>query len=102
MHHASGSKPVVPAYGLTSRCVQYAAGTPSSTGCCQRQDVKRTNPVDCGAAGVEPPVAVGASSAGLSLGGPIGPSLKLDANGFLQRAERANFFGCDQRQRIAR
>src|SRR4030095_2734723 len=103
MHHASGSNPVVPAYGLTSRCVQKAAGTPSSTGCCHRHEVKRTNPVDCGADGVGvPSVVVGVTSAGSSLGGPMGPLLKLDANAFLQRAERANLFGCDKRQRVAR
>jgi tetratricopeptide (TPR) repeat protein len=57
-------------------------------------EVKRTNPVDCGAEGVGvPSVVVGVASAGSSLGGPMGPLLKLDANGFLQRAERANLFG---------
>ncbi len=72
-------------------------------GCCHRHEVKRTNPVDCGAEGVEvPSVVVGVTSAGSSLGGPMGPLLKLDANGFLQRAERANFFGSDQRQRAPR
>ena len=46
-HQASASNPVVPAYGFTSRCVQNAV-FPSSAGCCQRHEPKRTNAADCG------------------------------------------------------
>jgi hypothetical protein len=97
----------------------------SSFGCCQRHERKRTHAADCGTSdvagapigGAVAAVAVGASTVVLVSEGfdAIGVSaayawpegwneslLKLYANGFLQRAERAQFLGSDQRQRAPR
>ena len=111
MHHALGSKPVVPAYGFTSRCVQNSVLLESSFGYCHRQDRNRTNAADSGTSEVAG--AAAAAGEGLDDGpGDIGEGdsrssavvgsrllLKLYANGFLQRLEGAQFFGGDQRQR---
>ena len=101
-HQAAASKLVVPAYGLTSRCEQNSLLLPSA-GCIHRHDRKRTSAADCGlsiAAGSDVTSLAGTAVGSLESGGAL--LLKLDSNRFLQRAQRALFFGCDERQRATR
>jgi len=83
-HQASGLKPFDPAIGRTSRCVQHS--TPSSGGRRQRHDRKRSTAGESAAAGGVAGVSTGATGVTWSAGPAAGSSLKLDANGLLQRA----------------
>src|SRR6185503_6638543 len=94
----------------TSRCVQNS-WLPFSAGCIQRQERKRTNAADSGRSevtGPSPALTTGTSAGTASTGAAVRSSaaprrsmllLKLDANGFLQRAKCAQFFWGGQRQR---
>ena len=62
---------MVPAYGLTSRCVQNAE-FPFSAGCCHRHELKRASDADCGlsdVAGADASGDVGEVGDGLSFSG---------------------------------
>ena len=78
----------MPAYGLTSRCVQKAV-LPFSAGCIHRHEWKRTLAADSGRSDV-----AGAGGSGSMV------LLKLNANSLLQRAKGADFLGSHERQRM--
>ena len=84
---------------------------PSSLGCCHRHELKRVKPAESGESldgGVLGPL--GWDSSGTVVPAEPGReftpsgleelSLKLNANGLLQRAKRAHFFGSDESQRV--
>src|SRR5712672_4709479 len=111
----------MPAYGLTSRCVQNS-WLPSSAGCIHRQERKRTHAADAGRSEVAGPSGgfdgvdgVDGDSTGTAVerscsafakrtrSSAVPRSsvlllVKLDANGFLQRAQSAQLLGCRQGQ----
>ena len=80
----------MPAYGLTSRCVQNSA-LPFFAGCIHRQERKRTSAADCGlsemagAGAATSGVLAGAAACGSGGTGGV-PLLKSYPNGLLQRA----------------
>jgi hypothetical protein len=94
---------VVPAYGFTSRCVQKAA-LPFSIGCCQRHELNRASEADGGLSDVTGTVTSGVAAGAAAIPRVCSPGglnvslLELYANGFLQRAKRAQFFGSDEGQ----
>ncbi len=82
------------------------AALPSSAGCIHRHERNRTSAADSGlseiaGAGLLASAGAGAAACG-ALDGAGVSLLKLDPNGFLQRAERAQFFGSHERERASR